>query len=71
MVMKPTDFAKALSQYLTSYLPGQRNVSPNTIRSYGNTFKLFLSYCKHVRGLAIEQFSLKHMDEPLVVGFLS
>ena len=34
MAMKPTDFAKALSRYLSDYLPGQRNVSPNTIKSY-------------------------------------
>ena len=44
--MKPTDFAKALSQYLSDYLPGQPNVSPNTIKSYRETFKLFLKYCK-------------------------
>src|SRR5208337_1307074 len=69
--MKPTDFAKALSHYLSVYLPGQRNVSPNTIRSYRDTFKLFLSYCKHTLNLIIEDFSLKHMDEPLIVDFLS
>jgi site-specific recombinase XerD len=44
--MKPTDFAKALSDYLSVYLPGQRNVSTNTIKSYRDTFKLFLLYCK-------------------------
>lgn len=69
--MKPTDFAKALSRYLTVYLPGQRNVSPNTIRSYRNTFKLFLMYCKNVRHLIIEQLCLKHIDESLIDGFLS
>lgn len=69
--MKPTDFAKALSQYLSAYLPGQRNVSPNTIKSYRETFKLFLKYCKHSCGLSVERLSLQHIDEPLVVGFLS
>ena len=71
MILKPTDFAKALTRYLSAYLPGQRNVSPNTIRSYRDTFKLFLTYCKNVQNLAIEGFSLKHMDEPLIAGFLS
>ena len=42
-VMKPTDFAKALSHYLGIYLPGQRNVSTNTIKSYRDTFKLLLT----------------------------
>lgn len=71
IIMKPTDFARALSRYLSSYLPGQRNVSPNTIKSYRETFRLFLTYCKHVQNIVIEQFSLKHLDEPLITGFLS
>jgi site-specific recombinase XerD len=69
--MKPTDFAKALSRYLSFYLPGQRNVSPNTIKSYRDTFKLFLIYCKQDCGLSIEHLCLQRIDEPLVVGFLS
>jgi integrase/recombinase XerD len=69
--MKPTDFAKALTHYLSVYLPGQRNVSPNTIRSYRDTFKLFLSYCKQVCGLSIETICLKSIDEPRIFGFLS
>jgi len=69
--MKPTDFAKALSHYLSVYLPGQRNVSPNTIKSYRDTFKLFLMYCKQGCGLSIEHLCLRRIDEPLVVGFLS
>jgi integrase/recombinase XerD len=68
--MKPTDFAKALSHYLSVYLPGQRNVSPNTIKSYRDTFKLLLMYCKD-RGLSIEYLCLQQIDAPLVVGFLS
>ena len=68
--MKPTDFAKALSQYLSDYLPGQRNVSPNTIKSYRETFKLFLKYCKGC-GLSIERIHLQQIDKPFIVGFLS
>ncbi|GGK09653.1 putative integrase/recombinase y4rC [Lentibacillus kapialis] len=68
--MKPTDFAKSLSDYLSLYLPGQRNVSSNTIRSYRDTFKLFLTYCKHHGGLPIEDLSLKQIDKPLIIGFL-
>lgn len=68
--MGPTDLAKMLSKYLTSYLPGRRNVSPNTIRSYRDTFKLFFMYCQDVRKLKIEKLTLKDMDEPLIVGFI-
>ena len=69
--MKPTDFAKALSHYLGVYLPGQRNVSTNTIQSYRDTFKLFLRYCEQEAQLAIERLCLKHIDQRLILGFLS
>lgn len=32
--MRPTDFARSLTQFLSEYLPEQKNVSSNTIRSY-------------------------------------
>jgi integrase/recombinase XerD len=71
MAMKPTDFAKALSQYISVYLPGHRNVSPKTIKSYRDTFKFFLTYCKEVCGLTIEHLCLHRIDKPLIVGFLA
>jgi len=69
--MKPTDFAKALSHYLAIYLPGQRNVSTNTIKSYRDTFKLFLLYCKQSCNQSIERLCLKHIDKTLILGFLA
>jgi hypothetical protein len=33
-IMKTTDFANYLSNFLGTYIPGVRNVSTNTIRSY-------------------------------------
>jgi site-specific recombinase XerD len=68
--MQPTDFAQALSTYLSAYLPGQKNASPHTIHSYRDTFKLLLNYCQCVRGLAIERLSLRDLDDQLIVGFL-
>ena len=68
--MKPTDFAKALTHYLAVYLPGQRNVSSNTIKSYRDTFKLFLLYCKQDCNLSIERLSLERIDKTLILGFL-
>jgi len=68
--MKPTDFAKALSHYLAVYLPGQRNVSSNTIKSYRDTFKLLLLYCKQGCHLSIEKLCLRRIDRMLILGFL-
>ena len=69
--MKPTDFAKALSRYLSVYLPGHRNVSAKTIKSYRDTFKFFLTYCKESCGLIIENMCLHRIDESLIIGFLT
>jgi len=69
--MKPTDFAKALSNYLGMYLPGQRNVSSNTIKSYRDTFKLFLTYCcQQPCHRSADKLRLKDIDKSLVLGFL-
>jgi len=68
--MKPTDFAKALSDYLGVYLPAQRNVSPNTIQSYRDTFKLLLRYCEQHCQLSIERLCLRQIDQRLILGFL-
>ena len=43
--MKQTDFARTLTRFLSDYLPGQRNVSTNTIKSYRDTFKQLLIFC--------------------------
>ncbi|MFQ9567100.1 MAG: hypothetical protein ACLR03_00070 [Roseburia inulinivorans] len=40
------DFAYHLSRFLSVYLPGQRNVSENTVLSYKDTFKLILLFAK-------------------------
>lgn len=69
--MKPTDFAKVLSEYLAIYLPGQCNASPNTIKSYRDTFKLLLLYCKQNCHLSIQRLCLKELDKPLIIGFLN
>jgi integrase/recombinase XerD len=68
--MKLTDFATHVTAFLTSYLPAQRNASPNTIEAYRDAFVLLLRYCRDVRGLAPERLALKQIDPPLVLGFL-
>lgn len=35
--MKPTDFAKKLTDFLSKYLPCERGLSTNTIESYKTT----------------------------------
>lgn len=68
--MKSTDFARLLTRYLGHYLPGQRNLSAQTIQSYRDTFKLLLRFCQSERGWAAEQVTLAQLDTPCIESFL-
>src|SRR3989440_12428917 len=68
--MKPTDFATYLTQFLSDYLPGQKNVSPNTIRSYRDTFKLLLQYFQEQEGIAPEKITMSCLIQERIISFL-
>lgn len=68
--MKPTDFSKSLTDFLTSYLPGERGASKNTIASYKDTFILFLTFLKEDRGVLAERLTLSQITKEIVVEFL-
>ena len=68
--MKPTDFAKNLTAFFTSYLPGVKNLSGNTILSYRDAFRLFLVFCRDRRNIPPEKLCFKILDDYLVAGFL-
>lgn len=67
---KPTDFAYMLSKFLSSYLPGQRNYSSNTILAYRDTFKLLLTYLKDERQLPPDRITLGSFNRSLVIDFI-
>jgi site-specific recombinase XerD len=69
--MKPTDFAIYLSRYLGDYLPNQRNVSPNTIKSYRDTFSLLIHYCKDVKKIQPERLNFDSLEPITLTDFLS
>lgn len=66
----PTIFARILQKYLVQYLPMQRNVSVNTIKSYRDTLTLFLRYCRDEQGWALERFEVDAFTPMLVEAFL-
>lgn len=65
-----TDFAKHLSRFLSEYLPHERNVSPNTIASYRDTFIQYLDYMKDVKGISADRLQLKHLTRGCITEFL-
>lgn len=68
--MKPTEFAKYLTEFLTNYLSGQKNVSKNTILSYRDTFKLLLRYCRDIKNILPEKITMETLSSELIAGFL-
>lgn len=68
--MKPTDFAKYLTDFFVLYLSKQKNASPNTIHSYRDTFRLFICYCQKVKNVPAEKLTLAHLSSDWLIDFL-
>jgi site-specific recombinase XerD len=68
--MKPTDFSKYLTDYLTRYLTHERGCSSNTIIAYRDTFVLFITYMNQVRNIKAEKLFMKSITKASVVEFL-
>jgi site-specific recombinase XerD len=66
-----TDFARTMTGFLSRYLPGQRNMSPNTIASYRDAFKLFLVFCEVDRKMKAERIRLSDITTEVVTGYLT
>jgi len=66
-----TDFAKYLSKFLSEYLPFERNMSPNTIAAYRDTFVQFIGYMKDVQNIKVERLTLDETTRSRVLNFLS
>ena len=64
------DFAYHVSRFLSVYLPGQRNVSSNTVLSYRDTFKLLLTFCRQEMDLTPERITLNHFNRSMIESFI-
>jgi site-specific recombinase XerD len=67
---RTTDFAACVSEYFTKYLAGVRNLSPNTIKSYRDTFCLLLAFMEEEMHIKIEKTTLSDIDDKLICSFL-
>lgn len=70
MTRRPTDFAYQLSRYLGQYLPTRRGASPLTVRSYRDTFTLFLQFCEEWEHIVPEKLVLDMMSVDRIEAFL-
>lgn len=68
--MKPTDLARYLTGYLTSYLPNTRGLSTNTIASRRDTFTLFFSFLRDEKKISPSKVNISSLDCETVIDFL-
>lgn len=68
--MKQTDFSRTLTRFLSDYLPSQRNVSANTIKSYRDTFKQVLKYFNFELYIKPEHLTFDKIKAEKIKGFL-
>ena len=69
-MMETTDFAKHLTNFLTKYLAGERNASPNTICSYRDTFVQLIFFMKKIKGVDAQHLTLDALSRETIVDFL-
>jgi integrase/recombinase XerD len=69
--MKPLPILPALiERFFTQRLMRQRNVSPHTIASYRDTFRLLLQFTQRQLKIPPSDLELRHIDSSLVGAFL-
>ena len=68
--MKPTDFSYYLSDFLTKYLSGQRNLSINSIKSYRDTFVFLLDFIREAYQISPEKVTISKVDKSMIEEFL-
>jgi site-specific recombinase XerD len=60
-----------LQQFFTKRLMGQKNVSPNTICSYRDTFRLLLKFASKQLHREADRIAFDELDAPLITDFLN
>jgi len=68
--MKTLEFSDYLANYLTKYLPLQQGASVNTIKSYRDSFTLWLKFCGEDLGLAPEKVVMGTLSRTNIVKYL-
>jgi len=65
-----TDFARLTSGFLNEYLPNEKGMSVNTIKSYSYAFILLIRYMHEVLKVGVDRLTFRHLNKGVLVGFL-
>ena len=69
-MIRPTDFAINLTNFLSRYLPGERGLSAHTIASYRYTFILFIAFMEKQKKISVNKLQLGHITREIIIEFL-
>jgi len=64
------EFSALIQRFFAQRLMQQRSVSPRTLTSYRDTFRMLLQFAQRVRGIRPAELALKDFDALLVLDFL-
>jgi site-specific recombinase XerD len=69
--MNNNDFPTYLSVYFLKYIPTRAGYSSNTVKSYRDTFIIFLRYCNEVLRIKPEKIDFTIINRNMIEDFLS
>lgn len=69
--MNSSDFGRYLSNYFLKYITQRTGYSDNTIKSYRDTFTIFLRYCNDVLRIKPEKLCFSKISKKMVEEFLT
>ena len=69
--MKTDTFQSLLRRFFLERLMNQQKVSPCTIQSYKDTFRILLKYMNESRGIKADALAIEDMNANTVIGFLN
>ena len=69
--MRPTNFAKYLTNFLGTYLEGERGCSPHTVSAYRDAITLFLIFMRDTYNISADRIDFKDITQERIITFLS
>jgi integrase/recombinase XerD len=70
MNKKDNSFQALIQKFFLQRMMKQKNASPETIKSYRDTFRLYIQYLNNVHGILPHKIEMIQMEAEYILGFL-
>lgn len=70
LIMKTTDFATHLTNFISKYLAVERGFSANTLTAYSHTFLLLIHFMDEKKKIRLNNLSLEKITKDTIIDFL-